>query len=103
MVRCGRPRLATGCEGQPAPAVRQDTVRLVFAGTPAPALPSLAALLESPRHEVVAVLTRPDAPTGRGRRMAPSPIAALAQEHGVPVLRPTSPNTPDFVGELAAL
>jgi methionyl-tRNA formyltransferase len=78
-------------------------VRLVFAGTPAPALPSLAALLDSPRHEVVAVLSRPDAPTGRGRRMAPSPIAALAQERGVPVLRPPSPNTADFVAMLAAL
>jgi methionyl-tRNA formyltransferase len=78
-------------------------VRLVFAGTPAPALPSLAALLDSPRHDVVAVLTRPDAPTGRGRRMAPSPIAELAQEHGVPVLRPRTPNTAEFVDELAAL
>lgn len=78
-------------------------MRLVFAGTPAPALPSLVALLDSPRHEVVAVLTRPDAPTGRGRRRAPSPIAELAQERGVPVLRPSSPNTADFVATLAAL
>lgn len=78
-------------------------MRLVFAGTPAPALPSLAALIESPRHEVVAVLTRPDAPTGRGRRMAPSPVAELAQERGVPVLRPRTPNTDEFVAELAAL
>jgi methionyl-tRNA formyltransferase len=78
-------------------------VRLVFAGTPAPALPSLAALLDSPRHEVVAVLTRPDAPTGRGRRTAPSPVAELARERGVPVLRPRTPNTAEFVEELAAL
>ncbi len=78
-------------------------MKLVFAGTPAPALPSLAALLASPRHDVVAVLTRPDAQTGRGRRMAPSPVAALALEHGVPVLRPKTPNTAEFVEELAAL
>ncbi|MDQ1629137.1 MAG: methionyl-tRNA formyltransferase [Actinomycetota bacterium] len=78
-------------------------MRLVFAGTPAAAVPSLAALLASPRHEVAAVLTRPDAPTGRGRRMAASPIAELAAEHDVPVLRPGTPNTPEFVDELAAL
>jgi methionyl-tRNA formyltransferase len=77
-------------------------VRLVFAGTPAPALPSLAALLESPRHQVVAVLTRPDAPTGRGRRLAASPVAELAMERGIPVLRPPKPNAPDFVESLTA-
>ena len=47
--------------------------------TPEPALPSLQALLDS-RHEVVAVLTRPDAPAGRGRRVVRSPVAALADE-----------------------
>lgn len=77
-------------------------MRLVFAGTPVAALPSLAALLETARHQVVAVLTRPDAPTGRGRRMAASPVAELAAGHGIPVLRPTSPNTPDFVRSLSA-
>jgi methionyl-tRNA formyltransferase len=76
-------------------------VRLVFAGTPAAALPSLSALLES-RHEVVAVLTRPDAPTGRGRRLAPSPVAELAMRRGIPVLRPPKPNTPDFIECLSA-
>ncbi|MGI8815511.1 MAG: methionyl-tRNA formyltransferase [Pseudonocardia sp.] len=76
-------------------------MRLVFAGTPAAAVPSLAALLAAPRHEVVAILTRPDAPTGRGRRMAASPVAELAAEHDLPVLRPASPNTPEFVRELA--
>ena len=77
-------------------------MRLVFAGTPAPALPALTALLDSPRHEVVAVLTRPDAPTGRGRRSAASPIAELAMERGIPVLRPPKPNAPDFVESLTA-
>ncbi|MDT7592118.1 MAG: methionyl-tRNA formyltransferase [Pseudonocardiales bacterium] len=77
-------------------------MRLVFAGTPTAALPALSALLGSPRHEVVAVLTRPDAPTGRGRRLAPSPVAELAAAHDVPVLRPPKPSAPDFVASLAA-
>ena len=49
-------------------------MRLVFAGTPEPAIPALQALLES-RHEVAAVVTRPDAPAGRGRHVEPSPVA----------------------------
>jgi methionyl-tRNA formyltransferase len=78
-------------------------VRLVFAGTPEPALPSLRRLLESPRHDVVAVLTRPDAAAGRRGRPAPSPVAQLALEHEIPVLRPARPNSDEFVAELAAL
>lgn len=78
-------------------------MRLVFAGTPAPAVPSLRALLDSPRHEVVAVVTRPPARAGRGRRTAESPVAALAAEAGVPVLTPARPGDPDFLRELAAL
>jgi methionyl-tRNA formyltransferase len=70
-------------------------LRVVFAGTPAPALPSLRALLAS-RHEVVAVVTRPDAPAGRGRRETRSPIAREADEHGLPVLQPASPRDPSF-------
>jgi methionyl-tRNA formyltransferase len=78
-------------------------VRLVFAGTPEPALPSLRRLLSSPRHDVVAVLTRPDAAAGRRGRPAPSPVALLALEHKIPVLRPERPNSAEFVAELAAL
>jgi methionyl-tRNA formyltransferase len=78
-------------------------MRVLFAGTPHPAVPSLEALLGSPRHEVVAVLTRPDAPTGRGRRMEPSPIRRLAEEHGVEVLTPRRPRDPEFLERLAAL
>ncbi|MGB3482659.1 MAG: methionyl-tRNA formyltransferase [Mycobacterium sp.] len=78
-------------------------MRLVFAGTPDPALPALRRLLESSRHDVVAVLTRPDAAAGRNRRLLPSPVAALATERGIPVLRPSRPNAPEFVEELAAL
>jgi methionyl-tRNA formyltransferase len=76
-------------------------VRLVFAGTPEPALPSLQVLIDSPRHDVVAVLTRPDAPTGRGRRLAASPVAELAASHDIPVLRPKRPSDPGFVESLA--
>lgn len=75
----------------------------MFAGTPEPALPSLRRLLSSPRHEVVAVLTRPDAAAGRRGRPAPSAVAQLALDHGIPVLRPERPNSAEFVAELAAL
>jgi methionyl-tRNA formyltransferase len=75
-------------------------VRLVFAGTPEPAVPSLRALLGSARHEVVAVITRPDAPSGRGRIVRRSPVGALADDAGVPVLNPARPRDP---GLLAAL
>ncbi|MEV2266084.1 methionyl-tRNA formyltransferase [Nonomuraea africana] len=78
-------------------------MRLVFAGTPETALPSLRALIDSPRHEVVAVLTRPDARAGRGRSLQPSPVAALAQEAGIEVLRPAKVSDPEFLAQLAAL
>jgi len=77
-------------------------VRLVFAGTPEVALPSLAALLAS-RHEVVAVVTRPDAPAGRGRTLQASPVAELAAAHGVEVLKPERPGEPEFLARLTAL
>jgi methionyl-tRNA formyltransferase len=78
-------------------------VRLVFAGTPDPAVPSLRALLESPRHEVAAVVTRPDAPAGRGRKLVRSPVGLLADEAGIPVLTPARPSEPDFIARLAEL
>ena len=53
-------------------------MRLVFAGTPEPALPSLHRLIASPHHDIVAVLSRPDAAAGRRGKPAPSPVAALA-------------------------
>ena len=64
-------------------------MRVVFAGTPAAAVPSLQALLAS-RHEVVGVMTRADARAGRGRTLRPSPVRELADEAGLPVLTPTS-------------
>ncbi|WP_099022188.1 methionyl-tRNA formyltransferase [Mycolicibacterium palauense] len=75
-------------------------MRLVFAGTPEPALPALRRLIASPRHEVVAVLTRPDAAAGRRGRPTPSPVARLAEEHGIPALKPARPNSPEFLAEL---
>lgn len=78
-------------------------MRIVFAGTPEPALPSLRRFIESPRHDVVAVLTRPDAAAGRRGKPAPSPVARLAMEHDIPVLRPGKPNSDEFVAELTEL
>jgi methionyl-tRNA formyltransferase len=78
-------------------------VKLVFAGTPEPAVPSLRALLESTRHEVAAVVTRPDAPAGRGRKLLRSPVGALADEAGIPVLTPRRPSEPDFLAQLGKL
>ena len=77
-------------------------MRLVFAGTPEVAVPSLEALLAS-RHEVVAVLTRPDAPAGRGRALRPSPVSEVAAHHGIEVLAPAHPRDEAFRQRLAAL
>lgn len=77
-------------------------MRLIFAGTPQVAVPSLRALIDSD-HEVVAVITRPDARVGRGRRLEPSPVKVLAEEAGLPVLTPTTPKDPEFVARLRDL
>ncbi|KYH44309.1 methionyl-tRNA formyltransferase [Branchiibius sp. NY16-3462-2] len=65
-------------------------MRVVFAGTPEAAVPSLQAVLHS-RHEVLAVLTRPDAPAGRGRSTQRSPVGQIADHAGIPVLTPGRP------------
>ncbi|GAB3506837.1 methionyl-tRNA formyltransferase [Amycolatopsis cihanbeyliensis] len=78
-------------------------MRLVFAGTPEPAVPALRALIAAGRHEVVAVVTRPDARSGRGRRATRSPVAALADEHGIEVLTPQRAGDSDFLARLAEL
>ncbi|WP_296605526.1 methionyl-tRNA formyltransferase [Nocardioides sp.] len=77
-------------------------MRVVFAGTPEVAVPVLDAVAAS-RHELVGVVTRPDAPTGRGRRLVASPVALRAEELGVPVLKPEHPRDPAFQDELRAL
>jgi methionyl-tRNA formyltransferase len=77
-------------------------MRVVFAGTPEVAVPSLDAVAAS-GHELVGVVTRPDAPAGRGRRLVASPVAQRAEELGVPVLKPDHPREPEFQAALAAL
>ncbi|MUL40876.1 methionyl-tRNA formyltransferase [Streptomonospora sp. PA3] len=77
-------------------------MKLVFAGTPEAAVPSLTTLLGS-RHEVAAVATRPDARSGRGRRLSPSPVAQAAEEAGVEVLKPEKASDPDFLDRLRAI
>jgi methionyl-tRNA formyltransferase len=77
-------------------------MRLVLAGTPEVAVPSLDALLAS-THEVVAVLTRPDAPAGRGRRLVASPVARRAQEAGVEVVRAARLSDPGVMDRLREL
>jgi len=77
-------------------------VRVVFAGTPAVALPALEALINSDHH-VVGVITRPDAPAGRGRQMAPSPVGVLARELGIEVLQPRRPGDPEAVRRLTEI
>lgn len=78
-------------------------MRVLFAGTPEVALPSLEALLASPQHEVVGVLTRPDAPAGRGRHVVASPVRTRAEEAGVPVLTPRTLREPAALEPIAAL
>jgi methionyl-tRNA formyltransferase len=78
-------------------------MRLVFAGTPTAALPALDALIDSPRHEVIAVVTRPDKPAGRGRSLVASPVKARATAAGIEVLQPARAGDPDFLDQLATL
>lgn len=77
-------------------------MRLVFAGTPQVAVPALEAIAAS-RHELLAVVTRPDAPSGRGRRVGRSPVAAWADAAGLEVLQPRRPSEPEFLARLAEL
>ena len=77
-------------------------MRIVFGGTPDVAIPSLDALAES-RHELAAVITRPDAPSGRGKRLTASPVARRAAELDLEVLKPQRPRDEEFVGRLTEL
>ena len=77
-------------------------MRVVFAGTPEVAVPALEAIAES-SHDLVGVVTRPDAPAGRGRKLVASPVAQRAEELGVPVLKPAHPKDPEFQAQLKEL
>jgi methionyl-tRNA formyltransferase len=65
------------------------TLRIIFAGTPDFAARHLDALLSS-GHKVVGVFTQPDRPAGRGKKLMPSPVKVLAEEHGLPIYQPAS-------------
>ncbi|MFG1871225.1 methionyl-tRNA formyltransferase [Micromonospora arborensis] len=77
-------------------------MRVIFAGTPAVAVPALAAVAAS-GHDLVAVVTRPDAPAGRGRGLSRSPVGEWADERGVEVLTPARPRDPEFLDRLREL
>jgi methionyl-tRNA formyltransferase len=77
-------------------------VRIVFAGTPEPALTALRVVADS-RHEVIAVLSRPDVAQGRGRTVAASPVSDWAGAEGVELLTPRRPSDPAFVTRLTEL
>ncbi|WP_210521101.1 methionyl-tRNA formyltransferase [Hymenobacter terricola] len=75
-------------------------LRLVFMGTPDFAVPTLESLLSWPGGQVVAVVTAPDRPAGRGRQLQASAVKVAAEAHGLPVLQPTNLKSPDFQAEL---
>jgi methionyl-tRNA formyltransferase len=77
-------------------------VRIVFGGTPDVAVPSLDALADS-RHELLAVVTRPDAPSGRGKKLTASRVAQRAVDLGIEVLKPQRPRDEEFVTRLNEL
>ncbi len=66
-----------------------DSLRIIFAGTPDFAARHLDALLAA-NYNVVGVFTQPDRPAGRGKKLMPSPVKVVAQEHGLPVFQPAS-------------
>ncbi len=76
-------------------------MNIIFAGTPQFAASALEALLGV--HQVVAVLTQPDRPSGRGMQLTASPVKSLAQQHGIPVLQPATLKTADVQNELASM
>ncbi|SEQ37655.1 methionyl-tRNA formyltransferase [Microlunatus flavus] len=77
-------------------------MRVVFCGTPEVAVPALDAIVASD-HEVVAVVTRPDAPSGRGKRLTASPVALRAEELELEVLKPQRPRDEDFIARLTEI
>lgn len=74
-------------------------LRIIFMGTPEFAVPSLQILVEN-RYKVVAVITAPDKPKGRGQKVIPSPVKEYAVSQNIPVLQPTNLKTPEFQSEL---
>ena len=79
-----------------------NSYRIVFMGTPEFAVPALKALMEGP-NQVVAVVTQPDRPKGRGRKLLPSPIKVLAEKAGIDVLQPEKARSPEFLSQVRDL
>ncbi|MCH7488360.1 MAG: methionyl-tRNA formyltransferase [Chloroflexi bacterium] len=77
-------------------------MRIVFMGSPQFALPAIEWLIGS-GHELLAVVTQPDQPAGRGRSLRPPPVSELARAHGLPVLQPPRVNAPESLDALRAL
>ena len=77
-------------------------MRVLFWGTPEFAVPSLRALAEE-GHALVAVVTQPDKPAGRGRRLQASPVKLEAELEEIPVLQPSRASEPEFVAQIEAL
>ncbi len=77
-------------------------MKVLFWGTPEYAVPTLRALSEE-GHQIVAVVTQPDRPAGRGQKIRPSPVKREAEAEGVPVLQPEKPRGPEFVEQIRAL
>ncbi len=80
-----------------------SSLRLVFAGTPAFAVPALEACLRTPGVDVATVLTQPDRPSGRGRLSTQSPVKQAAIAAGIPLLQPQSLDSPEMLADLARL
>ena len=76
-----------------------NDLRIIFMGTPEFAVPSLEILVEN-KFNVVAVITAPDKPQGRGQKLIPSPVKECATKHHIPVLQPTNLKSPEFLEEL---
>ena len=77
-------------------------MRIIYLGTPEFAVPPLGALLDH-GYKVIAVITQPDRPKGRGKKLSPPPVKELALSRGIPVLQPGKIRTPEFLAEIAAL
>ncbi len=80
----------------------KERLRLVFMGTPQFAVPILEALIKS-GEEILAVVTQPDKPAGRGKKLTPPPVKVLAEKHGLPVLQPQKIKDPAFLAKLKGL
>ena len=78
-----------------------EKLKIVFMGTPEFAVPTLNALID--KHEVLAVVSQPDKPKGRGKKMQPTPVSLTAEAHGIPVFKPAKIKDESFIKELSEI